>query len=509
MRLSCFRPRFLADVLVGLGLAAAFSSCDPGETSTPDLGASGGPPNVVLIVVDTLRADRLGCYGYERPTSPVIDALASEGAVFLEARAQASWTAQSMVSMLSGRYLTSARDIFEADATALAEQFHEAGYRTLGSVGNVILSSELDFDRGFDRYSAKYSNPEDAPEIGPCRTADQLVDELLPMVDAALEPREDGSRAPLFLYLHPMDPHSWYLPHAEFDAALPVEGATDDTYFAWQREVFAAEGSAGSRKDPGWKQAWADMEQTIGLYDQEVRFTDAQVGRLLEGLRERGVLEHAVVALASDHGETLWDNRAPQPAAALAKSSPKHFFHPEHQYFLFEPLLRTPLILWGSGVSAHTRVAQPVENVDLYPTLLELAGLPPAEDADGASLVPLLRGEGPAKPYVFARILQHISVLETATRLKLVLPTGAGRVIGKWEIASVPGLYDLEADPHERVNLYDERPAEVERLRRVLREWIEANPTEEATELDRHTDRRHDLQALGYLGGVSEDEDED
>ena len=230
----------------GLLLPLIFVACSH-EVTEPDIPAR---PDVVLVVVDTLRADRLGCYGYERSTSPVIDRLAAEGALFLEARAQCSWTLPSMASLMTGTYLTNPRDVYPEGVVPLAERFRSEGYRTIGMVGNVILSERMGYAEGFDRYDANGSSDVDRPRVGLCRTLDTMVDALQPLLDSALTLEEDGSRAPLFLYVHPMDPHSPYLGHAEFDDELPLDGAAALDELSWQRELYAEEGATPSADDP-------------------------------------------------------------------------------------------------------------------------------------------------------------------------------------------------------------------------------------------------------------------
>ena len=481
-------------LLLPLVLAACAQE-DPGQESpTPER------PDVVLIVVDTLRADRLGCYGYERPTSPVIDRLAAQGALFLEARAQCSWTLPSMASLMTGQYITNPRDVYPDGVAPLAERYRDAGYRTIGMVGNVIVSARMGYDRGFERYDASGSSDADRPRAGLCRTLDKMLASLDPLLDSALEPAEDGARAPLFLYIHPMDPHSPYLEYPEFDEELPLDGALDSSDLAWQRELYAERGAPAPEEDPQWEGAWREMARVHGLYDQEVRFTDQQIGLLLADLRARGVLDNAVVALVSDHGEGLWDNLAPQPPEDWKTRPPKLFFHAEHDVFLWENLLRTPFILWGSGVPSGARLDAPVENVDLYPTLLELSGLDPAGSAHGESLVPHLAGNGATKEHYFARVRQHVTVFEPSTGLKLVLPTGDGTTIGNFEVETEPSLHDLRADPLERENLYAARPDDVMRLKEAIAEWSRAHPTEIRLQRERDPETIEALEALGYLG---------
>jgi len=483
---------------IRLLLPVVFAACGQGDP-VQELPTS-PRPDVVLMVIDTLRADRLGCYGYERPTSPVIDRLAAEGALFLEARAQCSWTLPSMASLMTGSYLTNPRDVYPEEVVPLAERFRHEGYRTIGMVGNVILSESMGYNAGFERYDASGSSEADRPRVGLCRTLDTMVDALQPILDSALARGEDGQRAPLFLYIHPMDPHSPYLEHPEFEEELPLEGAIEPDELAWQRELYAEHGAPAPADDPKWEGAWREMARIHGLYDREVRFTDQELGRLLDGLLARGVLDNAVVVIAADHGEGLWNNLAPQPVEDWQTRPPKLFFHAEHDVFLWENLLKTPLILWGAGVPAGARIEVPVENVDLFPTLLELCGLEPAGPTNGRSLVPVLSGSGASKEYYFARVRQHVAVLESASGLKLILPTGDGKTLGAFEIDTEPSLHDLRTDPLERHNLFASRPDDVARLTAAITEWSRAHPTEIHLERERDPQTIRALQALGYLG---------
>lgn len=487
--------------LLLLPLFLVSCSPDPEETE-PETR-----PDVVLVVIDTMRADRMGCYGYPRPTSPVLDQIAEEGALFLEARSQCSWTLPSMASMMTGEYLTNPRDIYPEGSVPLAQRFKEAGYRTIGMVGNVILTERLGYGAGFDIYDSERSSPQDRPRVGLCRTIDRMVDKVEPMIDQALEPEDNGTRPPLFLYFHPMDPHSPFLDYPQFDDELPLAGAAELDDLSWQREYYAEHGARPLASDPDWSRAWNEMNEKRGLYDQEVRFTDHELGRLFEGLRTRGILDNAILAIAGDHGESLWDNLAQQESESWSGRPPKHYFHGEHDVYLRETLLKTPLILWGTGIEP-TRIDTPVENIDLYPTLLELTGLESAS-TDGTSLVPFLEGEGTGKEYLFARVRQHVSIYEASTGLKLTLPTGSGTVIGSFEIDTEPLLNDLRQSPTERENIYDDRPADVERLKAALVAWGEQYPTEIHLQREKDPKTIEALQALGYLGDIEDDEEDE
>ncbi len=443
-------------------------------------------PDVFLIVVDTLRADHLGCYGYPRPTSPNLDRLAAEGAVFEDATSQASWTRLSMVSMLQGHYVTDYRDVFEEKAPTLAEVFHQAGYRTVGVVANILLSADAGFGRGFDHYDARGPSKEDKASDGLTRNATAIFRDLGPEIES--EGR--GARPPLFVYVHLMDPHSPYLQHAQFAAELPLDGAAPIPEL--QRELFSRQGAPAPAEDPGWSRAWESMQEARGRYDQEIRFADAEIGLFLDRLRAKGLLDHAVVALVADHGEVLHEQTAMMRPDELAKSAPDAFFQREHGAFLFQSLVHTPFILWGEGIAKGSRVKEPVENVDLFPTVVALAGLRSPTGLHGHALV---GAPTVSREEVCAFVRQTAAVRETATNLKLTVPTEYGKTLG-----ARPTLFSLSEDPAETRDLYSQRPEDVERLRQRLTEWIRRYPTSSGLHRKKDAKEIGDLSKLGYAG---------
>lgn len=443
------------------------------------LGACAGgskPPNVVLIVVDTLRSDRLGCYGYPRPTSPAIDALANEGVVFEECVAQAPWTLQSMPSLLAGRYLTQNRNWPDRRHVLLAEHFKRAGYATIGASANELLSSDMEFARGYDEYdSSTLPGRVDKP-------CDVLVRDLLPKLDALRERKRDK---PVFLFLQPFDPHFPFLEHHEFDAELPTDETEPVLPEGWQAEEIAQRGAPAPATDPGWASELVGLRHQRGLYDQEVRFADEAIGMFLDELRARGLLEDTVVAIVSDHGEGLWEHVNKAGAGRLATLPPNGFFFAGHAHHVYEEAIRTPFVLWGRGVPKGERFAAPVENVDLFPTLCALAGIaPPSKPGSGATLdgrdlTRLFGGpkQGPPdwREHTFAFMPHVAMVRERSSGLKLILSTCSYRAP---EEGVTSALFDLAADPHERVDLRESRPSDAARLARVLQAAIDAHPTE-------------------------------
>lgn len=492
-------PSAVIPASLALCLALLAPGCsEPGPARRPD---------VVFVLIDTLRADRLSCYGYPRETTPFLDSLASEGALFEDVTCQFSWTRPSMVSIFHGRYLTAYRDALDPEIPALAEVFNGAGYHTVGAVANRLVNEEGGFHRGFGRFDwATPSRRKGTPEEPQARDLDELTEDLWPLVDSALAEAGEGTlggRAPLFVYVHALDPHDPYEPHPEYDALLPVAGTEPVLPAEWQAGELEARGAAADGEALGF------LHAERGRYDQGVRHLDTQLAALFDGLRARGLLEHAVVAIASDHGEGLWEHVTPETDETLATLPPAEFFYQKHGASQFQEVLGTPLILWGRGVPAGARVAQAVQNIDLFPTLLELCDVPTPGDLHGRSLVDLVRGRRAEElPHVFAYGVHGNTVRETATGLKLIVPRGKAMIAGHGM-----KLYDLAADPHEREDLAAARPRDVERLVRVWEEWQERYPTVDnrGAAMQRRSDREHQriLQSLGYtdldVGGDESD----
>lgn len=478
---------------VTLGLALVFAL-------VPSCGCARDEkqPNVILVVIDTLRSDRVGCYGYPRPTTPVIDDLARTGVVFEECVAQAPWTLQSMPSMFTGSYSTQHRQWPDLRHVTLAESFSKAGYDTFGLSANDLLTAELGYDRGFERYdSSSGPNHQD-------KSFDELLEVLWPQLDAR-QPSQ-GETKPLFLYLQPFDPHFVYNEHHEFDAQLPTDETEPVQPDGWQASQVAARGKPAPANDPGWKNELLALRHQRGLYDQEVRYADQVLGKLLDGLRARGLLEDAVVAIVSDHGEGLWEHVNKASAEKLREFGPNGFFFQGHAHHVYEEAIRTPFVLWGRGVPQGMRRTEPVENVDLFPTLCKLARVPlPKERNDerqlvGRDLTVLFDASNPPaawREYTFAFMPHVATVREHVSGLKLIVPTCSYRDAS----FGIPTeLFHLPDDPDERVNLATSRPADVERLTRVLENTIREHPTRTTWGEKKPPQHREAIIAGGYAG---------
>jgi len=439
---------------------------------------------VVLIIVDTLRADHLGAYGYGEPTSPNIDEAAARGVVFEQVIANCSWTRPSIASMLTGIYPRQTgvyKERFDAlspDVVTLAEMFSAAGWATYGVTSNPSINSVFGFHRGFDEYGncgvvwpwmkgkQRYKR-----DVVMMEDADLVTDRSISLME-----RHEGG--PFYLQVLYIDPHLPYGPPDYFDHPLAREART-----------------------------------TAEKYDAEVAFADEELGRLVSWVR----LHHpdTWIIITSDHGEGLGDHRGVSRAST-------------HGFTLYDSVLHVPLIFDHPSLTGGTRFPDMVQLLDLVPTLADLFDLELAPEAGGVSLAPILRGDPP--PLLADQIfsdtqfneVDKISVREADTKLVFnrdhdQLAAGERPDLGKPKRANMrraieqcgPAEFYLlpgsENPVHGDSNLIDDPTHEddVERLREALMQW-EAT-THARPPVNRDSKREIDstvvqqLKALGYL----------
>lgn len=401
------------------------------------------PPNILLIGVDSLRADRLGCYGYRRPTSPHIDRLAAEGTLFEQYWSPHIPTTPGYGSMLTGKDcfgtgLVGLRQReFAPGCRTMAEILEGAGYSTtcVGFTGNAA-------SRGFQRY-LDYKAWGSLAE-GPLRKAEALNEVTQPELDRLID---DGK--PWFMLLRHMDPHSPYLPPSPYDRL-----------FYWGDECDPAKSSMAPVMSfapfADFFSSWmppniTDAEYVMASYDGAIAYMDACIGRLLHQLEARGVAEDTVVVLTADHGETLYDHDC--------------FF--DH-HGLYDCVLHVPLIIRYPGrVPSGRRVTGTARHADLLPTVLELSGLKSAapKDLTGRSVLDVVGGATPSHD-------PELYITEATWMRKHGWRTPDWKLI----VALEPDfhykpeveLYDLRADPAEEVNLAHARPEVVAELRKRM-----------------------------------------
>jgi arylsulfatase A-like enzyme len=435
---------------------------------------SGNGLSVLLITIDTLRADHLGVYGYARKTSPHIDALAARGTVF--DRAFTFWpkTRGSFVMMMTGRrpsqngYSGTHQVLLDFNPT-LAGVLRQAGYRTAAILDNPNLAAQHGYARGFETYRETWE--EKALESEVARTRAITAGGIAYL--RAARPDE-----PFFLWLHYVNPHAPYTPPPPFDRAF-VEGAEKG------RVLPAVSGFHG-----GVKKEWAVPGKTLAYYtaqyDGEIAAVDDEVGRVLEALSAAPIAGKTAIVLTSDHGESLGE----------------HDYYFDHGEDLFDPCLAIPLMVALPGAPAGRRVAELVSTLDLVPTVLDAVKVSYPPDLAGTSLLPAVTGgTGASRDRLFAQNDRKLSATFDARYKLVATPLDSG--------AAGLALYDRQGDPGETRDVSAGAPEALRIARRELeifldraeREWGrtrtllegkkgEEKPTDAACEK---------LRALGYI----------
>ena len=345
-------------------------------------------PNVVLVVVDTLRADRLGCYGYETDTSPSIDEFARYSHLFEHAYATAPWTTPSVASIFTGRYPSSVgisdREVGLIDElVTLAELFTQRGYLTKGIVSHFFIDERLGFARGFELFNSR--------EAG-CGRSYASAPGVTEKAIRFIHRNGDG---PFFLFVHYFDPHYDYVMHAVLNTYPEYEGRllSDDVKISKLREL--SKGRELNRRDRRYLEA---------LYDSEVCFTDHNVGLLLDALKQRGLYDDAMIVFTADHGEEL--GTAPDGWVGHTKR-------------LSQEMIRVPLMIKMPGQKQGRRILAPVSLVDLMPTLARAIGMPIPAGVQGRP-IEIGNEEASARP-VFAETRREASLdMVVSGRWKLV-----------------------------------------------------------------------------------------
>ncbi len=468
--------RLLASLLL---LTAA---CGGGEPAAPERPAGEGRL-AVLLIVDTLRQDALGCYGREGAATPNIDALAAEGARFDQAVSASGWTLPSVASMLTGTWPSLHKALGKVSRLTpitdrlpvLAEVYRDAGWTTLGFANAAFLSPLLGLDRGFELFDHEHAYNWDI------RRADATVDAALAALDA--RPGED-----VFLLVHLFDAHLDYDPPDGFLEPFVGDRRTPEP------PVSMKECLELRREDGAAPPAVEDLDYLRGVYQGEVAFVDLAVGRLVGGLRELGRWDRTTLVLTSDHGEEFWEHGG---------------F--EHGHTLYDELVRVPLLVRTPAPAAGgVEVDRLVRTIDIPPTLLELSGLEAPASFEGRSLAPLLAGEsaGPVLPAFSQSTLYGAEKMAWRTDRWCLIVDQAKQG------AEAVELYDVVADPGQTRDLSRERPEVRDELSRALARFTReleqraaTIPTPEVRDMGPSTIKKYleSLEKLGYTGRDGED----
>lgn len=443
-------------------MAVSVHGCGPRPTGPPE------GPNVLLLVVDTLRPDAIATYGGHPAVAPTLDSLAATGIVFDDLFSQAPWTRPAMAALLSSRYpsevgIDDGGTLYVMQGLPetvpyLPEVFSEAGYAVRAVQCNPNLKVWTGFARGFDTYDF---------------IAESERTEFRSRAEAVLDSLCAGER-PFFYYLHVMEPHLPYLNHPDLPPPeLPAPPSTGYRPDVIWRDVLASPNLSNELKD--------HIRRT---YLRDVRFGDVWLGKFFARLRAAGQGDRTLVCVISDHGEEHWEHGGV-----------------EHGHTLHREVLQIPGILVlpreNPGAAPPRRVSSTSRLTDIGPTLLELAGLPPLAGQRGRSLLPLLEDPGlhwDLEPTLAEGMLygeQERALITPGWKLIRDLSTGE------------ESLYDLTQDPQENVNLLagPEAPAIWPTLRATLDSLVEtAQPPADSVLVPMDEKTRRELKSLGYLG---------
>jgi arylsulfatase A-like enzyme len=443
-------------------------------------GRSRAPPNVILVSIDTLRADHLGCYGYGEPTSPWIDGLASRGVLFTRAFSQASWTLPSHASMLTSRY-PSSHGVETPNRTLpdsiplLSEVLAENGYSTAAFVTWVFVSKEYGFARGFDTFT-ELLPPKDARGAGTKHSV-----KAADFADMVGEWAHEVPTEPFFLFLHLFDPHLSYSPPLS-DARLfdpDVEDTKHGNYGAVKPFIKGL-------NPEGPTMPATEVERVAALYDGEIHYTDTQLGRLFGVLEDAGLMDDTLVVLTSDHGEELGEHGSMEG----------------HQWTVYEETTHVPLLIRLPDEGPAGLELDPiVQSIDIAPTILDVLGIDPPSGFQGRSLLPAIRGEALDERPAFSSTRRFGRKDSVRTdRYKLILTHPSPRRGGPTE--QQLELYDLAQDPGEQTNVYEDFSGPGPKLLQVLRDRLASErraASAKRPDLSAESQRR--LQSLGYGGG--------
>jgi len=426
--------RFLANlVLIFCLIIPLFTSCDSGPEH----------PNILLICVDTLRSDRLGYNGYERFTSPNIDAFAASSLVFSNAFSQSGWTLPSMATIMTGQHPKDHHAVdfhfgINRELPTLASILKNNGYDTRAYVSHLLLTAQYGFDKGFYRFDSSVLDHGDPHEISTSMELNEIA--IQDMADL---------REPYFIWIHYFDPHFAYLPHKQWESF----------------------GNSSSDR-----------------YDQEIAYTDFYIGQLLEWLDTGNLLDNTAIIFTSDHGEEFGEHGG--------------IYH----YTCYNEVLRVPLYIKAPSVTVGTNFTL-VDQIDLLPTMLALANVQTREEFPGRNLIanPLaprpifVERDRPPGYRQRAVILDDRKLLRIEPADTTLIPEES--LFTASEVKNVvPGVYlfDITKDPAELTNLFPAETAAAERLLARMASHFTGHHIP-AEEIGVDEDLRAKLRSLGYI----------
>jgi len=474
---------------------------------------------VILISLDTTRPDHLSAYGYDRPTSPSLQRLAGEGVRFDGARSTTSWTLPAHMSLFTGlppalHEVVIDFNVLDRGRRTLGQVFKDADFRTMGVFSGPYVHGHYGFDRGFDFYEEGTQDPmlfdltREQRKLQAGLTEHRSHTEVTSatVVDRALTLLRNSNAPRNLLFLHFFDPHYDYKAPRRIGKVF-----TDPAYRGpvTGDDVSALAGQAGADA----ALSATDKQQLRSLYDAELAWVDENIGRLLEGLKAQGRLEHTLIVVTGDHGEEFFEHG-----------------RYGHRNGLSEQTLHVPLIVWGPGlgVPAGRVVADPVAIYDILPTLIDYAGLPEEPGLYGRSLRPLVEGGSlparplsaaltyfPREPVGYYELYRAVAVngLKLVSKVRVRWSPDAERDLAGDTIegSEQVQVFDLAADPLEQHDLAASQEAQalarVAQLRsawdaeweRQRAELVRFSPMGAPAGSDIGLSLMDQLKALGYL----------
>jgi arylsulfatase A-like enzyme len=436
-------------------------------------------PNVVFIIIDTLRADHVGAYGSTQHLTPHLDAVAAESLAFEKAYATSAWTKSSIASMFTG-YFPSRIGVLDRDdaipdsVDTLAELLRRNGYQTHGVTSNGNAGTTYGFAQGFDSFG--YPREQRSYPGGAATYPANGI------THAALEwlgQRQRGK--PFFLFLHYADPHDPYFPHPEMDCGEEPPGR-----YGGSREALREMDAAGKRGEL----TEADKARIRYLYACDVKFCDHWIGELVNQLRRQGLWENTLVIITADHGEGLWD-------------------HDEraHGRDLYDEMVHVPLLVKYPGRVAPARIQRPVSLVDLAPTVLAATGTNPAAPSQGSDLRALLAGDvEESQPGIYSELALDWVDLESLRTPEHTLLRARKLAI---DDPDAYRLFDRRVDPGEKDNIARRPSAAADAMKTSLRDWrafVQPSAEEKKHQVALEELSPVELKSLRDLGYISDAE---
>jgi arylsulfatase A-like enzyme len=435
------------------------------------------PRGIILISLDTLRADHLGIYGYHRNTSPYIDAFARENIIFENAVVQSSWTLPSHMSIMTSLYpsshgVKSKEQRLAEDHVTLAELVQKGGYKTAAFADGAFMRKVYGFDKGFDLYDGD-------KRVG--------IAHILPKVKKWLDANKSN---PFFLFIHCYDIHDPYTPPPPYDSIFHdftytgqfVPTTKNMQAAAWRRKVVTDQ----------------DLRHIKALYDGGIRYTDERIGRFLAYLEESGLQDKTLIIITSDHGEEFKEHGS--------------FLHWK---LYFRPNLHVPLIMHIPNFPKKgIRINELVESIDILPTILDTADLPPHEKAQGRTLLPIIKRNGTFFRRLWWQLFHFFSGGEKAAFAEHRESKGKKRhdysiITDHYQMIyslspQANQLFNIKDDPQAENDIAKDRPAVVEHMMSQITSMYLVPPSYRAPQfiLDEQTSEQ--LQALGYIDDVAQ-----